>query len=206
MAKQKSSAAKNIIVLFVVALISVSILAVLNEVTMEPIANAEQAARQEAYMAAYEGADEIADLENAEALIEAYTPAEESANVKINAVLEARKGGEKLGYVIDASSPNGYGGDVQIAVGISNEGEIVNLKVVSAASETPGLGARSTEPEFQAQFSGLSALSPIAFSKTGANRDNNEFDAISGATITTTAVTQALNEAVNLYNTALKGE
>lgn len=206
MAKQKSSAAKNIIVLFVVALISVSILAVLNEVTMEPIANAEQAARQEAYMAAYDGADEITDIEDFDSLLGKYTPADESANVKINAVLEAKKGGEKIGYVVDASSPNGYGGDVQIAVGISNEGEIINLKVVSAASETPGLGAKSTEPEFQAQFSGLSALSPLNFSKTGADRGANEFDAISGATITTTAVTQAVNESVNFYNTMLKGE
>ena len=47
MAKEKATAPKNIIVLFVVALISVSILAVLNEVTTEPIANAEQAAKQE---------------------------------------------------------------------------------------------------------------------------------------------------------------
>ena len=195
MAKQKSSAAKNIIVLFAVALISVAILAVLNQVTMEPIAKAEEAARQEAYMAAYDGADEITDIEDFDSLLGNYTPADESANVKINAVLEAKKGGEKIGYVVDASSPNGYGGD-----------EIVNLKVVSAASETPGLGAKSTEPEFQAQFSGLSALSPLNFSKTGANRDANEFDAISGATITTTAVTQAVNESVNFYNTMLKGE
>ena len=78
--------------------------------------------------------------------------------------------------------------------------------MISAANETPGLGAKSTEEEFQKQFAGLSALKPVEFSKTGANRDNNEYDAISGATITSTAVKQAVNEAINLYSTVLKGE
>jgi electron transport complex protein RnfG len=52
----------------------------------------------------------------------------------------------------------------------------------------------------------LSALNPIGFSKTGANRDNNEIDAISGATITTTATTNAVNAAIDMFNTVLKGE
>ena len=205
MAKQKSNAAKNIIVLFVVALLSVSILAVLNQITMDPIAKAEEEARQSAYMSVYDGADEIKDIDNFEELVTSYTPNDAEANVKINSVLEAYKGGEQVGYVIDATSPNGYGGDVQIAIGITNEGEITAFTVISAANETPGLGAKSTEPEFQEQFSGLSALSPVEFSKTGADRSNNEYDAISGATITSTAVKQAVNEAIALYNT-LKGE
>ncbi|MCR5207320.1 MAG: RnfABCDGE type electron transport complex subunit G [Eubacterium sp.] len=204
MAKTKSNAAKNIIVLFVVALISVAILAVLNQVTMEPIAKAEEAARQESYMKVYSDADEISDLEGFDAA--SFVPEDKEANVKINAVLEAKKGGEKIGYVIDASSPNGYGGDVQIALGITNEGEITDFTVISAASETPGLGAKSTEEDFQKQFSGLSALVPVDFSKTGADRSKNEYDAISGATITSTAVKQAVNEAIAYYNNNLKGE
>lgn len=205
MAKSKSNAAKNIIVLFVVALISVSLLAVINQITMEPIAKAEADARQEAYMQVYE-ADEIKDIDNFEALLNAYQPADPEAGVIINSALEVFQGGEQVGYVVDATSPNGYGGDVQIAIGITNEGEITAFTVISAANETPGLGAKATEEEFQSQFSGLSALSPVDFSKTGANRDNNEYDAISGATITSTAVKQAVNEAISFYNNALKGE
>lgn len=200
MAKTKSNAVKNILVMFFVALISVAILAVVNQITLEPIKAAEEAARQESYKVAFDGADEFVDVKDYN-----YTPQDAEANVKINAVLEAKKGGEKIGYVIDATSPNGYGGDVRIAVGITDEGEIKALKVISAASETPGLGAKSTEPEFQEQFSGLSALSPLDFSKTGADRSKNEYDAISGATITSTAVKQAVNEAVAIYNN-LKGE
>ena len=206
MAKTKSNAPKNIIVLFLIALVSVSILAVLNQITMEPIAAAEQAARQESYMKVYSDATEIKDVEDFENMLSTYSANALDESIVINAALEAYKDGEQVGYVIDATSPSGYGGDVQVALGITNEGEITAFTVISAASETPGLGAKSTEPEFQAQFSGLSALTPIAFSKTGANRDNNEIDAISGATITTTAVTTAVNEAINFYNTMLKGE
>jgi len=198
MAKTKSNAPRNIIVLFVVALISVAILAVLNQITMQPIADAEVQAKQEAYMAVY-NVDEFK-----EAAFD-YTSADPDANVKINTVLEAYKGGEQVGYVVDATSPNGYGGDVQIAVGIANDGEIQGFTVISAANETPGLGAKSTEEEFQSQFAGLSALQPVEFSKTGANRENNEYDAISGATITSTAVKQAVNEAIAVFQT-MKGE
>ena len=203
MAKAKSTADKNIIVLFVVALISVAILAVLNQVTMEPIAAAEEEARQAAYMKVYE-ADRFEDVENLEELLTAYELPSPDAGVTVNAALEAYKGDAQVGYVYDVTSPNGYGGDVRVALGITNEGEITNFTVISAANETPGLGARSTEEEFQSEFAGLSALAPVAFSKTGANRDNNEFDAISGATITTTAVQQAVNEAIALFN-AMKG-
>ena len=203
MAKEKATAPRNIIVLLVVALVSVSLLAVLNQVTMDPIAQAEAEARAAVYRSVYADA---ADFEEIDLLTSPYSdwaPTDES--VVLNAVLKAKDdGGQNVGYVIDVTSKNGYGGDVQMAVGITNEGEITAFSVVSH-SETPGLGARATESEFADQFSGLSALTAISFSKTGANRDNNEIDAISGATITTTAVTNAVNQAIALFNDVLKG-
>ncbi len=202
MAKSKSSAFKNIIVLFVIALISVSILAVLNQITMEPIAKAEEEARAEIYRSVYSDAAEFEELLGFTGESSSYAPADDS--ITINAVLAAKdKSGSILGYVIDATSANGYGGDVQIAVGISNEGALTAFSVISA-SETPGLGARASEDEFASQFAGMPA-EEIVFTKTGKSAPN-EIDAISGATITTTAVTTAVNEAINLYNTMLKGE
>lgn len=197
MAKTKSNALKNILVLFFVALFSVSLLAVLNQVTMEPIANAEAEAKAAIYRAVYSDAADFEEITVDEIAASDYSG--------INAVLEAKnESGEQIGYVIDVTSPNGYGGDVQMAVGISNAGEITAFSVISQ-SETPGLGAKSAEAEFSDQFAGLKA-DTIAFSKTGANRDNNEIDAISGATITTTAVTEAVNSAISVYNNFLKGE
>ena len=203
MAKEKSHAAKNIIVLFAVALVSVLLLAVMNEVTLAPIAKADADAKAAVYKTVYSDAVDFEELSGYTGSESSYAATNDS--VIVNTVLEAKdSGGQGIGYVFDMTSKNGYGGDVQIAVGITNEGEITAFKVISA-SETPGLGAKASEDEFSAQFSGLKA-EEISFSKTGANRDNNEIDAISGATITTTAVTDAVNEAITLYNTMLKGE
>ena len=62
-------------------------------------------------------------------------------------------------------------------------------------NETPGFGANCTNPEFTSQFKGKSASGKISFNKSGATSDN-EIDAISGATITTNAVTEAVNGAI----------
>lgn len=202
MAKQKYGAFKNIIVLFVVALISVSILAVLNQVTAEPIATAEANAKAAVYMNVYSDAADVVEIEDFDALLSGYTAA--NSDITINTALKAvDESGNTIGYVVDATSPNAYGGDIQIAIGITNDGEITAFSVIKA-NETPGLGAKSLEDEFASQFSGLSA-SEITFSKTGANHDNNEIDAISGATITTRAITEAVNEAISFYNSSLKG-
>ncbi|MBR3737907.1 MAG: RnfABCDGE type electron transport complex subunit G [Eubacterium sp.] len=198
MAKTKSNAFKNIAVLFVVALVSVALLAVLNQITKDKIEAAETQARNEVYQSVFTKAASFEEQEIN------YTPEDES--IVLNNVLRADSAEkEKLGYVFDVTSKNGYGGDVQIAVGITNEGEVTAFKVISA-SETPGLGAKSMEDEYASQFSGLSALEHIEFSKTGANRDNNEIDAISGATITTTATTNAVNAAIDLWQSQMKGE
>ena len=102
---------------------------------------------------------EIKDIADFDSKLKDYSKLHaQDPSIIINGVLEAYKGGEKVGYVIDATSPNGYGGDVQVALGITNEGEITAFTVISAANETPGLGAKSTEPEFQEQFSGLSEI------------------------------------------------
>ena len=198
MAKNKPTAVKNILVLFVVALVSVALLAVLNQVTKGKIEAAETQARNEIYQSVF------AEAASFDALDGEYKS--EDASIVINSVLKAEDESKtEIGYVFDVTSKNGYGGDVQIAVGITNEGEITAFKVISA-SETPGLGAKSMEDEYASQFAGLSGLAPIGFSKTEANRDNNEIDAISGATITTTATTNAVNAAIELFNSQLKGE
>ena len=191
MAKTKSNAPKNIIVLFIIALVSVAILAVLNEITLEPIAKAEADAKAAVYKTVYSDA---ADFEEFDAKSLSYSPKDES--IVINTVLEAKdSGGQGIGYVFDVTSKNGYGGDVQVAVGITDKGELTAFKVI-AASETPGLGAKALEDEYASQFSGLKA-EEIKFVKgAAANKDNNEIDAISGATVSSRGVTTGVNAAL----------
>lgn len=106
-------------------------------------------------------------------------------------------GDEVVGYTFKVL-PKGYGGTMTVLVGISVEGEITGLKVVSH-SETPGLGAKATEASFQNQFAGMSASSPLTVIKSGTPGDN-EVQSITGSTITTQAVTDGVNAALDVFN------
>ena len=73
---------------------------------------------------------------------------------------------------------------------------------VLSHSETAGLGAKATEDDFKSQFIGKSA-NGINYTKNGASSDN-EIDALSGATITSNAVCEAVDSALAVYNNQLK--
>ncbi len=109
--------------------------------------------------------------------------------------------GNVIGYLITSTSPEGYGGNVQIAVGITAEGSLTGIGFLSI-SETPGLGMNAQEPAFKDQFMGKAAQT-FEVTKTGAMADN-QIQAISGATITSSAVTNATN-AASLLCTELRG-
>ena len=110
----------------------------------------------------------------------------------IQVVAEAEDG-SVLGYLITASSTEGYNGLVQISVGITSEGNLTGLGFLSI-SETPGLGMKAKEPTFKDQFNGMKAQK-LEVTKTEATADN-QVQAISGATYTSKAVTGATNAAI----------
>ena len=197
---------KNILSMFIITLVAVLLLAVVNQVTRDPIAQAEINARNAVYETVMEEATSFGEIMSEEEIAENGEKALADAGItacEINHAMEAMNGDEKIGYVIAATSKSGYGGDIQIAVGITSDGVITGFSVISH-SETAGLGSKSTEPEFAGQFSGKKAET-IEFVK-GGGASGQQIDAISGATITTTAVTQAVNSAIAFYNTCLKGE
>lgn len=96
--------------------------------------------------------------------------------------------GTVAGFVITTHA-SGYGGDIEVMTGINTSGEITGVNILSM-EETPGLGARAKEDAFLRQYGGL------ASSTLAVNKDGGEIDALSGATITSRAVTKAVNEAV----------
>ena len=93
-----------------------------------------------------------------------------------------------------------------MALGVDSEYKVTGLEILSL-SETPGLGMRAKEPEFQAQYKGveeddfeLTGNSPEADVVTGATKAVSEkVDAISGATITSTAVNNGVHAALEYY-------
>jgi electron transport complex protein RnfG len=94
--------------------------------------------------------------------------------------------GAKIGYAFLAVG-KGYGGDIDILVGLEDETTIKGISIVSH-SETPGLGSRITESFFTDQFTGLS-IDEVALKRNG-----GEVDAITGSTISSRAVINAVRE------------
>ncbi len=105
-------------------------------------------------------------------------------------------GTEQVGLVIK-TTPGGYGGDIEVTTGVNMDGKISGVRI-GTHLETPGLGAKAKEdPEFYEQFNGMNARKTINVSKV--KRDENQIIAISGATITSDAVTEGVNLAANVY-------
>lgn len=193
----KSKFLKNCIALLAITLVAGLALSFVNEITKEPIAVAEENARQQAYETVFSGA-KFKSLEHADELLVLTETV-----CTIDDVLAATdESGNIIGYVMSVTSPSGYGGDIQIAIGISIESETITGFSVLSNSETAGLGAKCTEDSFTSQFTGKTATG-ITYTKSGATSDS-EIDAISGATVTTNAVTEAVNSALAFYNNVLK--
>lgn len=120
----------------------------------------------------------------------------------IKEVNEAKKGSETIGYTVKTST-KGYGGSIELMVGISCEGKITGIKILSQ-SETPGLGANCDKPAFSNQYTDKPVEKDLEVTKSSSS-DDNKILAITGATITSKAVTSGVNESVNFYKENLEG-
>ncbi len=201
----KNKFLKNCLALFLITLIAGVSLATVNEITKDPIAKAQDKARLEAYEAVYQDANFVT-LDNTDEILNTSSTSLANAglsNCTVDDVLKATdNNGNTIGYVFSATSPSGYGGDVKIAVGVSTITNKITGFTVLSHSETAGLGAKATNEDFKSQFVEKSA-DGISYTKAGATNDT-EIDAISGATITSNAVCEAVNSALAVYNQQLK--
>ena len=110
------------------------------------------------------------------------------------------EGGETVGYAISTST-QGYGGQVKVMTGIM-DGEIIGVDVFYNDDETPGLGKNTSNASFTDQYKGLTTDSSISVSKDSS--DGQTVDAVTSATISSRAVTKAVNEAVGIYHENVK--
>lgn len=187
-------------ILFAITLIAGLVLGFVYELTKEPIRIQQELAVQRACKAVF------ADADNFEAL--KYTVSEDMAaelaakGVVIGTVFEAKDAsGASMGYVVESTSREGYGGNIVIYVGVRNDGTLNDISLLEI-SETPGLGMQA-EAVLVPQFHNKKAES-FTFTKTGSQSDS-EIDAISGATVTTEAVTNAVNGGLTVAATFMEG-
>jgi len=183
------------LVLFAICVIAAFALGLTNEVTKDQIVENIIIANKEARQEVYPEADDFVLIasNDAEADYEAHPAAKDfiSNNSEVAEVYEAMAGGEKIGYVIKAL-PNGYGGEVGVTVGFALDGMIKGVRV-DTPNETPGLGAKAGTEGFYSQYESKSVNTPIEVLKIEVADDMNAIQSISGATITSVAVTQGVN-------------
>lgn len=101
-------------------------------------------------------------------------------------VTEAWQAGD-AGYVVRLQA-NGFGGAIDLMVGVDAEGRVTGIAIISH-SETASLGANCTREDFRSQFTGRFGLLAVA-------KDGGDIEALTGATVTSRAVTQAVNTAL----------
>ena len=177
-------------VLFVITAITGLVLGGVYTMTLEPIKTAKEKEKMEALAQTLPEASDFESLDH---------PQGQSVIKEVN---RGSANGEIVGYNITVT-PKGYGGLIEMVVGISDEGRLTDIKILSH-TETPGLGAKAADPAFSGQFHEKN-VEKIIVTTTPATADN-EIQAISGATITSEAVASGVNAALGYWAKNLKGE
>ncbi|MCD7868186.1 MAG: RnfABCDGE type electron transport complex subunit G [Clostridiales bacterium] len=188
----KNSLIRDAMALTVITLVAGFLLGVTYNITKDPIAEQEAMAKEEAYQTVFEDAVSYEEVFSGEdEALEACLDENGYTAQSIDEVMEALDAdGNLLGYVMTVTTSEGYGGDIQFAMGVTLDGTLNGISILSI-SETAGLGMRADTDDFKDQFKDRNVESFI-YTKNGATEDN-EIDALSGATITTNAMTNGVN-------------
>lgn len=124
---------------------------------------------------------------------EEFQPMELPESAGLDSCYQGLVGGETAGYVAQVTT-KGYGGEIQVTVGVDTAGVITGISVGGPNfSETMGLGAKTREAAFTGQFTGLDA--PVELGV--------DVDAITSATISSNAVVSGVNIACDYIETLL---
>lgn len=199
----KKSIVRDAMRLTVITLVSGLLLGLVYQITLKPRNAAAAKATNDAYKAVFEDAASFKDYADFDA--DKATALVKKAgydNISISACVEADdKSGKSLGYVITVVTKS-YGGNATFSMGVTNDGKMNGYKITDI-SDTPGLGMKSTEPKFMDQFKGISIGK---YSVTKGTPGDNEIQAISGATITSRAITNGVDAGFEYFKSIAGGE
>lgn len=176
------------LILFTFCAIAASALMLTDQVTAAPIQKQIDQANELARKSVFSEADAFEPLAPAELN-------ELKADFKIlQEVFYAKKGGEVIGFVVK-TTPSGFSGAIEVTTGISVDEKLTGVRIGSM-TETPGLGDLAKKPDFYDQYNDKSTKTEIGVNKS--TPGENEIQALTGATITSRAVTLGVNTAVQV--------
>ena len=182
---------KDTLILTIITIAAGFFLGIVYEVTKEPISQQQEKQKQEAYYHVFKDAESFADSSVEIQKVQQHLLEADFGSQIIDEIVIAKdSAGISLGYVLLITSTQGYGGDITFTMGVSLDGMINGISILSI-NETAGLGMKANTPEFKKQFENKN-VEKFVVTKSGVSQDN-EIDAISGATITTNAVTDGVN-------------
>jgi len=197
MAASKSGFMKDALILFAITLISGVCLGFVYDITKKPIEQATIAANNATYKEVLSTAESFDKVEGSDEKIAAVADellTKGYGGVAIESVLAGKDAsGTVVGYVINSLSNDSYGGAVKLSIGFDADGAITGVGI-REISDTPGLGLKAKEADYRDQFVGKNA-EVLKVTKSGSAADD-EINAISGATITSNATTNAVNAAL----------
>ena len=194
---------KNTLILTAITVVSGLLLGVVYGITKEPIAQAQENTKQEAYRTVLSDASEFETVEfDADTAASLLSENGYTSDVITEIAEGTDAGGENVGYVISVQSSEAYDGSLSLSVGIASDGTVKGIEMLEI-SETAGLGMKADEAEFKDQFKDKN-VQKFTYTKTGEDGDD-KIDAISGATITTNAVTNAVDSALVYFQNELGG-
>lgn len=182
---------KNTLQLFAITAVAGLLLGLVYEGTEDARAEQAEKTQKKAYQAVFADASDFVDVDETEDALQKMTSYSEK-EVLVNGVVEAKDGEELLGYVVTVTAKEGYGGDIKFSVGVDQEGNVTGISYLSI-SETAGLGMKAKDDAFVSQYTDKGADGDFIVNKDGS--DGLVVDAISGATITSRAVTKGVNAA-----------
>lgn len=174
--------------LFIICVIITAALAFTNALTKDTIAKNELNAQNESMKTVCSDAD-------------IFQLVSENDDGDIYAALD--KNGNVVGYAVSTQA-SGYGGVIKVMTGISTDSTIIGIDVFYNDDETPGLGKNTSNESFTSQFKDLITNENIVVSKDYAG-EGQQVDAVTSSTISSRAVTDAVNKARELYNTEILG-
>ena len=185
----KNDIIKPVAVLLAICIIIPLTLSLTNKITKDKIAELDEKNSRET----------MADLIKADSFEETEFKDGETEFTYYAAV----KDGENVGYIFKTSE-KGYGGDVSVMTAVIPDGTVKSVAILDVSNETPGLGQNAAKESFYSQYAGKK--SGISLLKNGADSAKNEVNAVTGATITSTAVNKAVNTALKQFESVKNNE
>ncbi|MBQ5952337.1 MAG: RnfABCDGE type electron transport complex subunit D [Lachnospiraceae bacterium] len=192
---------KPVIALALITLVAGLALSGTYSLTKDAIEEQKRAANKAAYQAVCPDAETFTGLDDKVAKVSGDVYGSGFGRVTINEAVEGfDAAGNSVGYAISATSAEGYDGNITLYVGVAPDGSLRSISFTEL-HETPGKGMLCDEPAFKDQFSGKN----VSAFKINAGSGDEKIDGVTGATVSSRAVVNAVNAALDFYQTHIKG-